>query len=87
MDMSTEISEWELIHPLEILRKARSGLTQKQFLKEIGVYLSTYQRWVNEETIPRFTVEQIDKICRVCRIDPNSLISFLKGEIDIEDLP
>ena len=84
--MSIYFDEWELIHPLEILRKARTELNRKDFLKAAGLSKETYRRWTTEQTVPKFTVEQIDRICKVCRIDPNFLISFLKGEVDVEEL-
>ncbi len=86
MKMSIYFDEWELIHPLEILRKTRTNLNQKEFLKATKISKVTYRRWTTEQTVPRYTAEQLTAICKVCRIDADTFLSFMTGEIDIEEL-
>lgn len=84
--MSSLIEEWELEYPMELLRKARSGLTQEDFVKNVGLAWSTYRRWIERETPPKLTSTQIVKICEVCRITPNELILFLEGRLEVDEL-
>ncbi|MBP0035266.1 MAG: helix-turn-helix domain-containing protein [Roseofilum sp. Belize BBD 4] len=62
-------------------------MNQKDFMKAVGFNEGTYRRWINERTVPKYTAEQLAAICEVCRIDGNTLLDFLAGEIDLEELP
>ncbi len=87
MVMSTIFDEKNLIYPMEILRKARSGLTQEEFAKTVGLAWSTYQRWMSNETPPKLTSSQVLAICEICRVDANHLMLFLEGRLDVEEIP
>lgn len=71
---------------MEILRKARSELSQEDFVKSVGVPWSTYKRWIASDIPPKLTSAQIVKICEICRISPNDLVSFLEGQLDIMEI-
>ncbi|OJJ16908.1 hypothetical protein BI308_23105 [Roseofilum reptotaenium AO1-A] len=85
--MSTNILDSELEYPMEKLRKARCSMTQKEFAKAIGMSWRTYQDWVAAGKSPKLSPDQMESLCDVCSVDANTMLSFLTGKIDLEELP
>jgi len=85
--MSIAFNEWDIIYPMEALRKARCSLSQEEFTKTAGLGWSTYQRWMAKEIEPKLTPSQIREICKILNTDPNSLIGYLNGELELHEIP
>ena len=76
-------SREEVESPLEVLRLSYTDLTQDEFCVACGIPRTTYQR-INRNAPEKMklTIEQIYKICRVCKISADKFLSIL-----MESLP
>ncbi|MDJ1179318.1 helix-turn-helix transcriptional regulator [Roseofilum sp. BLCC_M91] len=72
---------------MEKLRKSRCAMSQKAFAKGIGMSWRTYQDWMAAGKAPRFSPDQMKNLCEICNVDANTLLDFLTGAIDVEELP
>ncbi len=71
--------------PLEALRLEYTRLNQDEFVVRCGLSRATYRRWINKETEPKFTPEQIVNMCSVCNISFKTFFSRLG--IDVTGIP
>ncbi|HBQ97584.1 MAG TPA: hypothetical protein DD761_03500 [Cyanobacteria bacterium UBA11691] len=85
--MSIDILKSELEYPMENIRKARCKLSQKDFAKAIGMSWRTYENWIADGRAPKLSPDQMRNLCKICKVDANTLLDVLTGEIDIEEVP